>query len=147
MKYKKNKLRLNEIASAIHGFYFLVKFFLVLIYTLKVYFKRSSSIWLRKKYSIYYLHFSFDNHVLSQFLKGFSVENLEITPSTFLSKIFCEICLSWITLYWTWGAFSLVCVLSVFFFVLSSFFFFYRYFPWQTLTIYRIAGKGEGITN
>ena len=132
MKYKKNKLRLNEIASAIHGFYFLVKFFLVLIYTLKVYFKRSSSIWLRKKYSIYYLHFSFDNHVLSQFLKGFSVENLEITPSTFLSKIFCEICLSWITLYWTWGAFSLVCVLFVFFFVLSSFFFFYQYFPWQT---------------
>ena len=122
MKYKKNKLRLNEIASAIHGFYFLVKFFLVLIYTLKVYFKRSSSIWLRKKYSIYYLHFSFDNHVLYHFLKGFSVENLEITPSTFLSKIFCEICLSWITLYWTWGAFSLVCVLSVFFF--RTFFFF-----------------------
>ena len=31
------------------------------------------------------------------------------------------------------------------FFCLSSFFFFYRSFPWQALTIYRIAGNGEGI--
>ena len=49
MSYKKNKLRLNEIASAMDGFYFLVKFCLVLIYILKVYFKRSSSILLIKK--------------------------------------------------------------------------------------------------
>ena len=48
MKYKKNKLlKLNEIASAIQGFYFLVKFGLVLIYKLKVYLKKSSSILLR----------------------------------------------------------------------------------------------------
>ena len=47
------------------------------------------------------------------------------------------------TLCWTWGAFSLVCVLSVFFFSLL-FFFFCLYFPWQILTIHRIAGNGEG---
>ena len=50
MKYKKNKLRLNDIASAMQGFYFLVKFGLVLIYILKNYLKKSSSILLRKKY-------------------------------------------------------------------------------------------------
>ena len=49
MKYKKNKLSLNEVASAMYGFYILVKFCLVIIYILKVYFKRSSSILLRKK--------------------------------------------------------------------------------------------------
>ena len=48
MKYKKNKLRLTEIASAIQCFYFLVKFGLVLIYKLKVYRKKYSSILLRK---------------------------------------------------------------------------------------------------
>ena len=31
------------------------------------------------------------------------------------------------------------------YFLLSSFFFFYLYFPWQTLTIHRTAGKGEWI--
>ena len=94
MKYKKNKLRLDEIASEMYGFYFLVKFFVVLIYILKVYFKRSSSILLRKKHSIHYFHFSFEKNVLSQFLKDLSVENLETTPSTFLSKFSCEIYLS-----------------------------------------------------
>ena len=82
MKYKKSKLRLNEIASAMHAFYFLVKFCLVLIYILKIYFKRSSSILLIN--SVHYLYFSFEKHVLFQFLKDFCVENLEITLSTFL---------------------------------------------------------------
>ena len=48
MKYKKNNLRLNKTASVMQGFYFLVKFSLVLIYILKVYRKESSSILLRK---------------------------------------------------------------------------------------------------
>ena len=86
MKCKKGKLRLNEIVSAMHGFYFLVKFCLVLIYILKVCFKRSFSILLIKKYSIHYLHFSFEKHALSQFLKDFSVGNLETTPNTFISN-------------------------------------------------------------
>ena len=98
--------------------------------------------------------FSFEKHVPSQVLKGFSVENLKTTSSTFLSKFSSEIYLSRIinylgsifTLYVTWGAFSLVCVLSGFFFSFFLFFFsFYRYFPWQTLRIHRIAGKGEGV--
>ena len=144
---------MHEIASAMHGFYVFVKFCLVLICILKLYFKVSSSILFRKKKnSIHYLHFSFEKHVLSQFLKDVSVANLETTPS----KIFCEIYLSRIihnwgiifTSYRTWGTFSLVCVLSVFFFF-SFFlllFFFYWYFPWQTLAIHRIAVKGDGIT-
>ena len=130
MKYKKNKLSLNEVASAMYGFYILVKFCLVIIYILKVYFKRSSSILLRKKKnSTHYLHFSFEKHVPSQFLKDFSVENLETTSSTSLSKFSCEIYLSRVinycgiifTLSWRWGEFSLVYVISVFF---SSFFLF-----------------------
>ena len=154
MKYKKKKLKLNEVASAMHGFYFLVKFCLVLIYILKVCFKRSSSILLRKKNSTHYLHFSFEKHVLSQFLKDFSVENLETTSSTSLSKFSCEIYLSRVinywgiifTLSWTWGEFSLVYVLSVFFSFFLLFFFLCCYFPWQILKIHRLAGKGERIT-
>ena len=72
MKYKKNKLRLNEIASAIQGFNFLVKFGLVLIYILKVYRKKSSSILLRKICSILYLNFAFEKHLPSQVFIGFT---------------------------------------------------------------------------
>ena len=49
---------------------------------------------------MHYLHFYFQKHVLSQVLKDFSVENLKTTPSTFLSKFFCEIYLSRIIKYW-----------------------------------------------
>ena len=87
---------------------------------------------MRKDLQLIYLHFSFEKHVPSQVLKGFSVENLETTGSTFLSKFSSEIYLSRIINYWgsiftlylMWGAFSLVCVLSTFFFFLSLFFFF-----------------------
>ena len=131
MKYKKNKLRLNETASAIQGFYFLVKFGLVLLYVLKVYRKKFSSILLRKNMFNSVLAFSFEKHISSQDFKDFSVENLKTTPSNFLN-FFSEIYLSPIinysgsifTLYLTWGVFSLVCVVSIFFFL--SFFFFLR---------------------
>ena len=85
MKYKKNKLRLNEIASAIQGFYFLVKFGLVLIHRLKVYRKKSSSI---------LFDFLLNSMYLLKFFIDFSVENLETPPSNFLSKCFSEIYLS-----------------------------------------------------
>ena len=122
MKYKKNKLRLNETASAIQGFYFLVKFGLVLLYVLKVYRKKFSSILLRKNMFNSVLAFSFEKHISSQDFKDFSVENLKTTPSNFLN-FFSEIYLSPIinysgsifTLYLTWGVFSLVCVVSIFF--------------------------------
>ena len=47
--FKKSKLKVNEIASVMQDFYFLVKFGLALIFILKVYRKKSSSILLRKK--------------------------------------------------------------------------------------------------
>ena len=98
MKYKKNKLRLNEM----QGFYFLVEYGLVLIciYVLKVYLKKSCSILLRKKCSIHYLHFSFEKYAPSQVLKDFSVENVKTIPNTFLSKFSSEIYLSRIINYW-----------------------------------------------
>ena len=43
------------------GFYFLVKFRFVLIYILKVYREKSSSILLRK--NIHYLYFLFEKHL------------------------------------------------------------------------------------
>ena len=48
MKYKKSKSRLNEIASVIQGFNFSFKFGLLLIYILKIYLKKYSSILLIK---------------------------------------------------------------------------------------------------
>ena len=74
---------------------------------------------------IHYLYFSFKKHVLFQVFKYFSVENLETTPNTFLSKFSSEIYLYPIINYWgniftlylKLGAFSLVCVLSLFFFL------------------------------
>ena len=135
MKYKKNKLRFkNEIALVIQGFYSLVKFSLVLISISKFYRQKCSSMLLRKICSIHYFYLPFEKHVSCEVLKDFYVENLETTPSTFCSKFSSEIYLSRIINYWdsifllylTWGAFSLVCVLSVLFFLffLSCFFFF-----------------------
>ena len=92
-------------------------------------------------------------------LKDFPVENLETNPSTFFSEFHSEIYLSRIIYYWgsiftlylTWGAFSLVCVPSVFLFFLSFFcfislsvFFFYQGFlhrNWQREGTER-EGKG-----
>ena len=95
-----------------------------------------------KKCSIHYLYFSFEKHVPSQVLKDFSVENLETTPCTFLSNFSSEIYLSRIIVYWdsiftlylTLGAFSLACVLSVFCFFLSSFFFLFCRYSLKTDT-------------
>ena len=117
MNYKNNKLSLNKISQ---DFHFKVKFGLVLIYILKVYCKKSSSILLRKNIFNSFF-FSFEKHVPSQISKDFSNENIKTAPSTFLKKIWSEIYLSWIINYWvsifilslTWGAFSLVCVPSV----------------------------------
>ena len=83
MKCKKSKLRLNEITSAMQGVYFLDKFVWVLIYILKVYRKKSSSILMRKNTFNSLLDFSLEKDVPSQVLKHFPVENVE-----------SEICLS-----------------------------------------------------
>ena len=62
------------------GLRFLVKFGLVLIYILKVYHKKSSSILLKKHMFNSLLNFSFEKNVPSQILKDFAVQNLETTP-------------------------------------------------------------------
>ena len=120
MKYQKNKLKLNEM----QGFYFLVKFGLVLIYILKVYRKKSSSILLRKN--------MFNSLLAFCFWKACTFSSFE----RFLcwkSRNYSQIYLSGIINYWgsiltlciTWGAFSFVCVLPVFFsFLLSCIFLF-----------------------
>ena len=71
-----------------------------LLYIKKAYRKKSSAVLLRKDLQLIYLQFSFEKHVPSQVLKDFSVENLETTRSTFLSKFSSEIYLSRIINYW-----------------------------------------------
>ena len=70
------------------GFYFFVKFGLVLIYVLMLYRKKFSLILLRKYmfnsllafFFFFFFFFFFVKHVPSQVLKDFSVENLETAP-------------------------------------------------------------------
>ena len=126
------------------GFHIFWKFGLVLIYILKVYRRKSSSILSRKN--------MFNSLLAFYFWKAYTFSSFE----RFLcwkSRNYSQIYLSGIINYWgsmltlyiTWEAFSLVCVLSVFFSFFHSFlffFFFYRYFPWQTLTIQKM-GRGR----
>ena len=115
------------------GFYFFVKFGLVLIYILKVYRKKSSSILLRKN--------MFNSLLAFFFWKACTFSSFErflCWKSTNYSHIYLSRIINYwdsiLTLFIMWRAFSLVCFLSVFFFFLSFsllFFFFYRYFPWQ----------------
>ena len=77
------------------GFYSLVKFGLVLMYILKVCVK-SPLRFIEEKYVQFIITCIFFNekYVPFQVLKDFSVEILETTPSTFLSKFSSEIYLS-----------------------------------------------------
>ena len=126
------------------GVFFFVKFGLILIYILKVYRKKSSSILLRKN--------MFNSLLIFFFWKACTFSSFE----RFLcwkSRNYSQIYLSGIINYWgsiltlyiTWGAFSLVCVLSVFFsfFISFFFFFFYWYLPWQTLMIHKMKRERE----
>ena len=70
------------------GFYFLVEFSLVLIYILKVYRKKSSSILLRKNMFNSLLAFFKKKLLPSQVWKNFSVENLETLFQLFSIEIF-----------------------------------------------------------
>ena len=112
-------------------FYFLVRSGLVLIYVLKVCAKNPLRFYWEKIFSVHYLHISFNNVYLLKFFERFLVENLETTPSTFLSNSSTQIYLSRIinhwsiifTLYLMWRASRLVCALLVFFAFLSFSFF------------------------
>ena len=129
----------KKIVLVMQGFYYLVKFGLVLIYMLKVYREKAFSILLRKN--------MFNSLLAFCFWKACTFSSFE----RFLcwkSRKYSQICLSGISNYWgsiltlyiMWGGFSLVCVLSVFFFFLSCFFIFScRYSPWQTLKIHKMG--------
>ena len=131
-------------------FYFFVKFDLFLIYMLKAYCKKSFSILFRNN--------MFNSLLAFCFWKTCTFSRFE----RFLcwkSRNYIQIYLSGMIIYWggiltlciTWGAFSLVCVLSIFFAFFLSFFlsfflvlsFFYRYFSWQTLMIYKKGRESE----
>ena len=128
----------------IQGFYFFVKFGLVLIYILKVYRKKSSSILLRKNMFNSLLAFCFWKACTFSSFERFLCWKSRNYSQIYLSGII-NYWGSILTLYITWGAFSLVCVLPYFFlsFFLVFFFFFYRYFTWQTLTIHKIGRERE----
>ena len=125
-------------------FYFFVKFGLVLIYILKVYRKKSSSILLRKNIFNSLLAFSFWNACTFSCFERFLCWKSRNYSQIYLSGII-NYWGSIFTLYIRWGASSLVCVLSLSscLFLSCFFFFFYRYFSWQTLTIHKIGRERE----
>ena len=125
------------------GFYDFVKFALVLICILNVYCRKSSSILLRKN--------MFNSLLTFCFWKActFSIfERVLCWKSWNYSQIYLSGIINYwgslLTLYITWGGFSLVWAPSVFFsFFLVFFFFFYWYFSWQTLTIHKMERERE----
>ena len=126
------------------GLYFFVNFGLVFIYILKIYLKKSSSILLRK--NIFNSLFAFCFWKACTFS---SFERFLCLKSRNYSQIYLSgIIIYWgsiLTLYITWGEFSLVCILSVFFsFFLSCFFFlFLSVFFWQKLRILKMGRERE----
>ena len=84
--------------------YFVSYCSLVLIYVLKFYRTKLISILLRRHmFTLLPTIFWGGNHVLSQLLRGFSVENLETTPNTFplklQSNIFLSQVINWVGIY------------------------------------------------
>ena len=106
------------------GFYFFVKFGLVLIYILKVYRKKSSSILLRKNMFNSLLAFCFWKACTFSSFERFLCWKSRNYSQIYLSRII-NYWDSILTLYITWRAFSLVCFLSVFFFLSFFFWFFF----------------------
>ena len=125
-------------------FYFFVKFGLVLIYILKVYRKKPSSILLRKNMFNSLFAFSFWKACTFSCFERFLCWKSRNYSQIYLSGII-NYWGSIFTLYIRWGASSLVCVLSLSscLFLSCFFFFFYRYFPWQTLTIHKMGRERE----
>ena len=116
------KTRLNDIVPVMQALTFFVKFDLVLIYILKVYRRKSSSILLRKNMFNSLLAFCFWKACTFSSFERFLCWKSRNYSQIYLSGII-NYWGSILTLYITWGAFSLVCVLSVFFsFFLSCYF-------------------------
>ena len=117
------KTRLNDIVPVMQALTFFVKFDLVLIYILKVYRRKSSSILLRKNMFNSLLAFCFWKACTFSSFERFLCWKSRNYSQIYLSGII-NYWGSILTLYITWGAFSLVCVLSVFFSFFLSFLFF-----------------------
>ena len=113
----------KKIVLVMQGFYYLVKFGLVLIYMLKVYREKAFSILLRKNMFNSLLAFCFWKACTFSSFERFLCWKSRNYSQIYLSGII-NYWGSILTLYITWGAFRLVCVRSVFFsFILSCFFF------------------------
>ena len=123
------------------GFYFFVKFGLVLICILRFIIKNPLRFYWEKICSIHCLHFAFEKH---QVLKDFSLENLETSPRYGIINYWGSI----LTLYITWGTLVWFVFYPYFFlsfFLSCFFFFFYWYFPRQTLTSHKIGRERESL--
>ena len=116
------------------GFYFFVKFGLGSYLYIKGLSKKPFSILLRKNMFNSLLAFFFWKACTFSSFERFLCWKSRNYSQIYLSRII-NYWDSILTLYITWGAFSLVCFLSVLFF----------FFPWQTLTIHNIGGTGEKI--
>ena len=126
------------------GFYFFVKFGLVLIYILKVYRKKSSSILLRKNMFNSLLAFCFWKACTFSSFERFLCWKSRNYSQIYLSGII-NYWGSILTLYIKWEGLSLVCVLfALFLFFLPSFFLFLLVFS-LTDTNDSLDGTGEGI--
>ena len=115
---------LNDIVLVMHGFYLFVKFriwFLFIYWRFIV--KKSSSILLRKSMFNSLLAFCFWKACTSSSFERFLCWKFRNYSQIHLSEII-NYWDSILTLYITWGVFSMVCVLSVFFSVFLSFLFF-----------------------
>ena len=110
---------LNDILLVMQGIYFFVKFGLV-IYILRVYRKKSFSILLGKNMFNSLLAFLFWKACAFSSFERFLCWKSRNYSQIYLSEIL-NYGRSILTLYMTWGAFSLVCVLSVFFSFFLSF--------------------------
>ena len=119
------------------GFYVLVKVDLVIVYILKVYCENSSSTLLRKNmFNSFFAFFFWKACTFSSFERFLYWKSRNYSQYFSLEilvwDLFTRIINYWVSifkLYITWGAFSLVCVLSFFFFLSFFFVFFcYRYF-------------------
>ena len=125
----------DEIALAIQGFYFLVKCGLVLIYILKVYCKNSFSILLTKNMFNSLLAFFFWKACTCSCFERFLCWKSRNYSQQFFSEIYLSRIINYwssiFTLYLTWGAFTVVRILSVFF---SFFLFFFLFLSVFSLT-------------
>ena len=123
------------------GFHFLIKFGLVLIYVSMVYRKKVLFDFIEKNVQSITCIFLLKTMHLLKFRNVSLLKIKKLLPALFSRNFLVRSCFYIIPNVWS-IQFGL-CSMPIIYFLL--FFFFNRYLPWQTLTIRRIAGEGEGI--